>query len=81
MTKRTAISLPDDLFKKIERERRRAGQDRSSWIQEALGDYLTRTDETAKVEAYFEGYARVPDTDDDFEAIAEYNIKRLRKGR
>jgi len=69
------------LFKKIERERRRSGLDRSSWIQEALGYYLTRTVETAKTEAYFEGYTRIPDTDDDFEAISEYNIKRLRKGR
>ncbi len=81
MTKRTAISLPDELFKKVECARRHAGQDRSSWIQEALGDYLARTDETAKVAAYFDGYARIPDADDDFEATAAYNIERLRKGR
>lgn len=81
MTKKTTISLPDDLYRKIERERKRSGLDRSSWIQEALGDYLTRNDEAAKVEAYFTGYTRTPDSDEDFEAIAAYNIKRLRKGR
>ena len=80
MTKRTAISLPDDLYQKIERARKRSGSDRSSWIQEALGEYLARNDEAAKVEAYFAGYRETPDTDEDFEAVAKYNLKRL-KGR
>jgi len=81
VTKKTAISLPDDLFRKIERERKRSGLDRSSWIQEAVGDYLTRNDEAAKVKAYFDGYERIPDTDEDFEGIAKYNEARLREGR
>ena len=35
MTKKTAISLPDDLFRDIERARKRSKKDRSTWIQEA----------------------------------------------
>lgn len=81
MTKRAAISLPDELFQRVERQRKRAGKDRSSFIQEALGDYLARTDEDAKVKAYFDGYARVPDDDADFRGVAAYSLTRLRRGR
>ena len=41
-SKRTAISLPDDLYRNIERARRRAKKDRSTWIQEAAEDYLRK---------------------------------------
>ncbi len=79
MTKKTAISLPDDLYREIERARKRANKDRSGFIQEALGEYLVRHDTAAKVRAYFDGYSKIPDDDEDFRAIAEYGIKRLRR--
>lgn len=78
MTKRTAISLSDKLFHEIERARKRAGVDRSKWIQEAAGEYLRRRDEDAKIEAYFEGYRRIPDTDEDFHAFEKAGIEALR---
>jgi metal-responsive CopG/Arc/MetJ family transcriptional regulator len=64
VTKKTAISLPDDLFREIERARKRSKKDRSTWIQEAASDYLKRKTMQEKVEAYFEGYRRVPDGED-----------------
>ena len=78
MTKRTAISLPDRLYRDIERARERAGLDRSTWIQEAAGEYLRKHDEAAKIEAYFDGYRRIPDTDEDSRALAKAGIEALR---
>lgn len=65
MTKRTAISLPDDLYSQIERARKRAGKDRSTWIQEAAGEYLKRRTKEEEIEAYFAGYERAPLTEDE----------------
>jgi len=80
MTKKLAISLPDELFQRIERARKRKRVPRSTWIQEAVGDYVRRADEEALEEAYFEGYRRIPDGDDaDFAAIERVGIEELRK--
>ncbi|MGH2450108.1 MAG: ribbon-helix-helix protein, CopG family [Candidatus Limnocylindria bacterium] len=80
MTKRIAISLPDSLFRQIELVRKRRKVPRSALIQEAVGDYVRRTDEKALEEAYFEGYRRIPDGDDpDFVAIERAAIEDLKK--
>ncbi|OGO72590.1 MAG: hypothetical protein A3G84_04415 [Chloroflexi bacterium RIFCSPLOWO2_12_FULL_71_12] len=65
MTKRTAISLPDDLYRQIERARKRAGKDRSGWLQEAASEYLNKRSKEDEIEAYFRGYERTPLTDDE----------------
>jgi metal-responsive CopG/Arc/MetJ family transcriptional regulator len=64
VTKKTAISLPDDLYREIERARKRSKQDRSTWLQEAAGEYLKKTKED-EIEAYFSAYERVPYTADE----------------
>jgi predicted transcriptional regulator len=75
MTKKTAISLPDDLFRAIERARKRSKQGRSTWIQEAASDYLKRKTMQEKIDAYFDGYRRIPDGDDsDFLAMEKIGI-------
>lgn len=82
LTKRTAISLPDKLFRDIERARKRDGLDRSSWIQEAAAEYLAKRAEAAQVEAYFEGYRRIPDADDpDFKWAEKAGIEALRSSK
>ena len=65
MTTKTAISLPDDLFREIERARKRAKKDRSTWIQEAAGEYLKRKSKEQEIEQYFAAYERVPLTEDE----------------
>jgi len=75
MTKKTAISLPDELFRDIERARKRAKKDRSTWLQEAASDYLKRKTMQEKIDAYFAGYQRIPDGDDpDFIAMEKISI-------
>lgn len=70
MTKRAAISLPDELFRQIERARKRAGMDRSAWLQEAAADYLKRRTKPQEIEAYFKGYERAPLTDDELSLLS-----------
>lgn len=82
MTKRIAVSLPDDLFRRMERVRKRRRVPRSKLVQEAVGDYVQRTDEQALEQAYFEGYRRIPDGDDpDLIAVERAGIKSLRRLR
>lgn len=70
VTKRAAISLPDALYEQIERARKRAGKDRSAWLQEAAADYLKRRTKAQEIEAYFRGYERSPLTDDELSLLA-----------
>lgn len=65
MTTKTAISLPDDLFREIERARKRSNKDRSTWIQEAASEYLKRKSKEQEIEDYFAAYERVPLTEDE----------------
>lgn len=80
MTRRIAISLSDELYRRMERVRRQRRVPRSRIVQEAVGEYVKRTDEAALEEAYFDGYRRIPDGDDpDFIAIERAGIKSLRQ--
>ncbi len=78
MTKRTAISLPDDLFADIERARKRARKDRSTWIQEAVKEHLKKRTEAEEVEAYFAAYERQP-LDEDALSFIEWGNKNIGK--
>ena len=69
MTKRTAISLPDDLFREIERARTRAKKDRSTWLQEAAGEYLKKRTREEEIEAWLSAHERVPLTEDELSFI------------
>ncbi len=69
MTRRTAISLPDDLYRQIERARKSAKKDRSTWLQEAASAYLRKRTREEEVEAYFSGYERSPLTDDELSLL------------
>lgn len=82
MTKRVAISLPDDLYRRIERVRKSRRIARSALFQEAVGEYVHRTDREGREAAYFEGYRRIPDAADaDFAAIEAAGIADLKKAK
>lgn len=44
---KTAVSIPDDLFRRAEQLRRRAGKSRSQVYREALAEYLVRRESHA----------------------------------
>jgi len=65
VTKKTAISLPDQLYREIERARKRSKKDRSTWIQEAASEYLKKRTKEEEIEAWLSAYERVPLTEDE----------------
>jgi hypothetical protein len=80
VTKRIAISLPDALYRGIERLRKRRRVVRSTLIQEVVGDYIKKNDEKALEERYFDGYRRIPDGDDpDFIALEKAALEDMNK--
>lgn len=66
-TRKLAISLPPDVFEEMERARSAVHRDRSSWIQEAVRQYLGQREREARIAAYVHGYTEVPETDEEIE--------------
>lgn len=77
---RTSTSFPRDLWRGIESDRKRRGVARSRWLQEAAREYLARHSEAEREARYFAGYQAIPDSDEDFTAIARMGAETLRSG-
>ena len=70
-----ALSLPDDLFREVERVRKRRGETRSALVQEALRLWLRQQAEASLVREWEEGYRRLPENaaeSDAAEATAKF---------
>lgn len=74
MSKKVAISMPEPMFREMERARKRAGADRSGWMQEAVAERLKREQREADIAAYIRGYERFPETEEEM-AWAEAALK------
>lgn len=61
MVRRIAIRMLQPLYEEMERARRAAGQDRSSWVQQAIADRMERERKAADIAAYVRGYTEQPD--------------------
>jgi metal-responsive CopG/Arc/MetJ family transcriptional regulator len=78
---KTAISLPDNLFKEAEATAKDLGLSRSRLIQTALEEFLQRRrDEalTAEINRHIEKYGD-PSDDDEGEAWLAHNREMLRR--
>ena len=71
-----AVSIPDDLYRALERARRRHGKSRSAVVQAALKQWLRRETELGLVREYEEGYRRQPETATEV-YVAEATAARL----
>jgi predicted transcriptional regulator len=61
---KTAVSIPDELFRRADELARRVGKSRSQVYQEALAEYLLRRDPAAVTQAMdevLEDVQRAPD--------------------
>jgi len=76
---RTSATFPADLWRGIEKDRKRRGVPRSRWLQEAARDYLVRQTEAEREARYFAGYEAIPDTDEDFNGLSRLAAETLRK--
>lgn len=63
---KTAVSIPDDVFEKVERLARRAGRSRSEVFSAALSEYVARHAPDEVTEAMDRVCADVGDQEDTF---------------
>jgi metal-responsive CopG/Arc/MetJ family transcriptional regulator len=68
MTIKAAVSLPDDLFRKLERVRLGRGLSRSAAVKEALSGWLAAVEAGASAAAYVDAYRRIPEDLQEIEA-------------
>ena len=71
MSSKIAITLPDEILKRIERSRRRNGGTRSAFIQRAVRLLFKQEQLQEQVRQYVEGYRRVPETDEEVAAAGK----------
>lgn len=71
---KTAVSIPDDLFEKVERFARRAKRSRSEVFSAALREYMARHAPDEITEAINRAVDEIGDQRDDFVAAASRRV-------
>ena len=64
-----AISLPEELFERLELDRQERRMNRSEYVANAIADHLHRKREQELEEQYVRGYTLHPETEEDAEAL------------
>ena len=62
------LRLPDDLFREIERARKKSGRTRSALVQDALRLWLRSQGEATLVRQWEDRYRRMPETPAEIES-------------
>jgi metal-responsive CopG/Arc/MetJ family transcriptional regulator len=75
---KVAVSIPDDLYRAIERIRKRSGKSRSVVMQAALRYWLRHQAEVSLVREYEEGYRGRPEGRREVEAAKAAAMHLLR---
>jgi metal-responsive CopG/Arc/MetJ family transcriptional regulator len=60
-----AISLPEELFERLERDRQERRMNRSEYVANAVADHLHRKCEQELEEQYVRGYIEHPETEEE----------------
>ena len=66
---KVAISLPEQVFNTIEKERKATGESRSEFFRRAVDQLLKQEREAEQVEAYIKGYRLMPESADEVDVI------------
>jgi len=61
MVKKVAISIPEDVLARVERERRRQGESRSAFFLRAAEALMAREAEQEALHRYIRGYREHPE--------------------
>ena len=69
-----AISLPDEVYQAVEKERLANGESRSKFFRRAVEDYMRRAKQRRDVEQYIRGYQQYPETKEEV-ALAESTLR------
>jgi len=68
---KVAISLPREVWKKLEAIRREQGESRSALFLEAVQHWLEHRERRAQVRRYEEAYRRMPETPEEVAACEQ----------
>ena len=71
---KTAVSIPDDVFEKVERLARRAKRSRSEVFSAALREYVARHAPDEVTEAINKACEKIGDQTDEFVAAASRRV-------
>jgi metal-responsive CopG/Arc/MetJ family transcriptional regulator len=66
---KVAISLPENVLKAVEKERKRRGESRSEFFRRAAEKLLKQEKESKKVETYILGYRNMPESAEEIEEV------------
>ncbi len=71
---KVAISIPEDILKVIEKERKVRGESRSEFFRRAVENYLKQGKESKEVEAYVRGYTAIPESTEEVKIIHQASV-------
>ena len=71
---KTAVSIPDEVFEKVERLARRAGRSRSEVFSAALAEYVARHAPDEVTEAMDRLCTKINDQQDPFVRVAGHRV-------
>ena len=74
---KVTISLPEDILKTIEKERKARGESRSEFFRHAVEKYLKQEKESKEIEAYIHGYTTMPESTEEIEVIHQAGVNML----
>ncbi len=59
---KVAISMPEDVLKAVEKERKARGETRSEFFRRAIEKILKEEGESSAIKDYIRGYRRIPES-------------------
>ena len=74
---KVAISLPENVLKAIEKERKVRGESRSEFFRRAAEKLLKQEQESKAIETYIRGYRTIPESAEEVEAIHRAGVAVL----
>jgi len=77
MATKIAVSVPEDLYRSIEQNRKITGKTRSAVVQEALHAWLQRERERILIRRYEAGYRIKPETRREIKAAESAAVRLL----
>jgi metal-responsive CopG/Arc/MetJ family transcriptional regulator len=77
MSTKVAVSIHEDLYRAVEKARKRIGKSRSAILQDAIRQWLKQQEEAALVRAYEAGYRAKPENRREVEAAQAAAVRLL----
>lgn len=74
---KVAVSLPDSLYRAVERARKKSGKSRSAVMQDALHHWLRQQEQAVLIREYEAGYQKKPESNREVKASEASAVRLL----